>query len=137
MSDNAKAQPKAKSKRQQIEQKLSDKVLDIVGSENFGRSASAVNKIRAKIDKLVADKMSDQLASLNIPSREDIHDLGERLLGIESQINRIEEMLLEVRAEKRSSGVTGKVPRTRVAPSKKKAASRKPTSSSKRKASES
>ena len=65
----------------------------IAGSSEFARSMQGATAISMQIQQAVHEGMTKVLAATNIPSREDLAALGERVGNIEAQLSRIESAL--------------------------------------------
>lgn len=82
-----------------------------MGTEEFARTANAASNIQLRLKKTMSDHMGRQLALFNMPSREDIAAIGERLMSIEDRLVRVEGMLS--RLAPREPPGTPRPPRTR------------------------
>ncbi len=65
----------------------------MMGSDEFSRSAGGFLEMYAASQRLMAENMERYLAFINVPSRTDIIALGETLRSIETRLSRIEETL--------------------------------------------
>ena len=65
----------------------------IAGSSEFARSMQGATAFSMQIQQAVHEGMTKVLAATNIPSREDLAALGERVGNIEAQLSRIESAL--------------------------------------------
>lgn len=90
----------------------------LLGTEEFARTANAASNIQLHLKKSMSDHMGRQLALFNMPSREDITAIGERLMSIEDRLVRVEGLLGRMAPAEKSS-----VPRP---PRTKRPAARKP-----------
>lgn len=86
----------------------------IAGSSEFAQTMQGATAMSMQIQQAVHEGMTKVLAATNIPSREDIAALGERVGNIESQLARIE-AALGVSAGRPS---TPKPRRTKLPPAK-------------------
>lgn len=94
----------------------------LMGTEEFARTANIANTMQLRVQKGVNDHMSRQLAMFNMPSREDINALGERVMVMDDRLVRIEEMLrrltpVDAATVQRAKPPRTKKPRTKKAPS--------------------
>ena len=96
-----------------------------MGTEEFARTANAASNVQLRLQKGMNNHMARQLAMFNMPSREDIAALGERMMTIDDRLVRIEEMLrhivpIEARGKSASGPPRTKKPRTKKPTTKKK-----------------
>jgi len=90
-------------------------------SEEFSRVMGQVTGASAGAKKAFGDFMERYLAAMNLPSRSEMVDLGERLHHIEGRLNDIMSLLQRVHADVASADGAGGVPRpprTKRPPSK-------------------
>ena len=64
-----------------------------MGTNEFAGAANAASQIQLRMKKGVSDHMGRQLALFNMPSREDISSIGERLMTMDERLIRIETLL--------------------------------------------
>jgi hypothetical protein len=89
-------------------------------SEEFSRVMGQMTGASAGAKKAFGDFMERYLAAMNLPSRSELVDLGERLHHIEGRLNDIMSLLQRVHADVASAdGATGapRPPRTKRPPS--------------------
>jgi hypothetical protein len=79
-----------------------------MASDEFSGSMNQLMNVMLKSQQGVSEAMVKYLATLNLPSRQDLLALGEQLGSIESQLNRIA-LLLE-RQNRHASPVARKTP---------------------------
>ena len=60
------------------------------------RAMGAATTAGAKVQEATRDAMSRTLAAYNMPSREEVTNLAERLAGIEDRLGRIEALLIRM-----------------------------------------
>lgn len=92
----------------------------VMGSEQFSRVTHQVTGASVGAQKTVGDLMERYLVSMNLPSRAQMVNMGERLNAIEGQLNEIRALLNRVHADVASQGnglAAPKPPRTRQPPS--------------------
>lgn len=91
-------------------------------SAEFSRLMNRMTGASAGAKKAFGDSMEKYLAAMNLPSRGEFTELGERLLTIESRLNEIMSLLQRVHAEVLSGdnapSAAPRPPRTRRPPSK-------------------
>ena len=101
-----------------MEKKFNTFSNQAMGSEEFSRAMNQVTGASAGAKKAFGDCMERYLAAMNLPSRSEMIDLGERLNTIESRLNEIMSLLQRVHADVASSeGGTPRPPRTKRPPS--------------------
>ncbi len=64
-----------------------------MGSDQYGQAVGRFMEVYVAMQRGLADVMARQLAALNIPTRADVLDLGQRLGAIEDRLARIETAL--------------------------------------------
>ena len=77
----------------EIEQRIDDLARALLGTEEFAKTANAASQVQFMVRKGMNDHMSRQLAFFNMPSREDIEALGDRLMSVEERLLAIESLL--------------------------------------------
>jgi hypothetical protein len=80
-----------------------------MASDEFSGSMNQLMNVMLKSQQGVSEAMVKYLATLNLPSRQDLLALGEQLGSIESQLNRIA-LLLERQNRHASPAVARKTP---------------------------
>jgi len=96
-----------------------------MGTDEFARTANAASNVHLRLQKGMNSHMARQLALFNMPSREDIEALGERMMTMDDRLVRIEDMLRQM-GTNQASAKTNRPPRTKKPRSKtKKSASAK------------
>lgn len=65
----------------------------LMGTEEFAGVATAASTLRARAQKGLNDHWGRQLAFFNMPSREDIAAIGDRLMSMDERLARVEHML--------------------------------------------
>jgi hypothetical protein len=85
----------------------------LMGTEEFAGAANLASRLQTRMQKGVADHMSRQLAYFNMPSREDITAIGERLVAIDDRLVRVEHMLARLAPAEKTAPRAGRPPRTR------------------------
>lgn len=90
-----------------------------MGSEEFSRLMNQMTGASVGAKKAFGDFMERYLATMNLPSRSELIDLGERLQTIESRLNDIMSLLQRVHADVAASdsGLAPRPPRTKRPPS--------------------
>jgi hypothetical protein len=85
----------------------------LMGSEQFSGAMGKASTVPLQLQKLTGEFMAKYLATLNLPSREDIVALGERLSAIEDKLHR-----LTVALDAKPAAPLVSPPRTRKPPAK-------------------
>jgi hypothetical protein len=103
-----------------MEKQLNTFSNQAMGSEEFSRIMGQMTGASAGAKKAFGDFMEKYLAAMNLPSRSELIDLGERLHNIEGRLNDIMSLLQRVHADvvstdAASSGVP-RPPRTKRPP---------------------
>ena len=88
----------------------------LMGTSEFSRSMNNMTSLALKLQQGMNEATARLLAAANLPSRQDIIALGDRLQVIEQQLERIEAALRDVGAANPSP--TAKPARTRRPPHK-------------------
>jgi SMC interacting uncharacterized protein involved in chromosome segregation len=65
-----------------------------MASREFSKGADQVGGVSASVQKQFGDFMEKYLANMNLPSREQMVGMAERLQSIEAQLNEIKTLLL-------------------------------------------
>ena len=101
-----------------LETRFDEMSKAIFGTDAFAKGANTASDLGAKVQQNVSEQMRRNLSFFNMPSREDVTALGERMMAIDDRLARIEDKLDKLApapAKKTASGP----PRTRKAPAKK------------------
>jgi SMC interacting uncharacterized protein involved in chromosome segregation len=89
-------------------------------SREFSRAMNQAGGVSFGAQKAFGDMMEKYLSTMNLPSRAQLVNMGERLQAIESQLNEIRALLLRTQGDaNRPASVTTlpRPPRTRLPPS--------------------
>lgn len=103
----------------EMEKGFNSMATQVMGSEQFSRTAHQLTGASVGAQKTMGDLMERYLVSMNMPSRAQMASMGERLQTIESQLNEIKALLNRVHPD----AITGdgsaatKPPRTKTPPS--------------------
>lgn len=102
-----------------MEKKFNTFSNQAMGSEEFSRAMNQVTGVSVGAKKAFGDFMERYLAAMNLPSRSEMIDLGERLNTIESRLNEIMSLLQRVHADVAASDgqIAPRPPRTKRPPS--------------------
>ncbi|MBD2843056.1 hypothetical protein [Erythrobacter rubeus] len=73
-----------------LETRFDDMAKAVFGTDAFARATGTATEIGVKAQKQMADQMSRNLEFFNMPSREDVTAIGERLMTIDERLIRIE-----------------------------------------------
>ncbi len=84
----------------------------LMGTEEFSRTATVVSGLQMRLQKAMEAHMARQLARLNMPSKDDITALGERMMSIDDRLIRVEEMLERI-APRKADSAPDRPPRTK------------------------
>jgi hypothetical protein len=107
-----------------MEKQMNSMSTQALGSEEFSRLMGQMTGASAGAKKAFGDFMEKYLAAMNLPSRNELIDLGERLHNIEGRLNDIMSLLQRVHADVVASdaAATGapRPPRTKRPPSQSK-----------------
>lgn len=87
-------------------------------TEEFSKTANAASSVQMRVRKGMNSHMARQLAMFNMPSREDMTALAERVMTMDERLVRIEAMLQRMAPD-------ATVPRTNQPPRTKKPATKK------------
>ena len=69
---------------------------ELMKSGEFARTMHGATSASVKAQEVAKDAMGKALAAANIPSREEIVSLGERMILIEERLGRIESLLIKI-----------------------------------------
>ena len=103
-----------------------------MGTEEFSRSMNQLQDLQLTMQKRFNEAMAEQLSHFNIPSRDDILQLGEAVHVLDKRLARVESMLAKQAAKdakkknKKGKGATAAQsgpPRTKQPPSARQEAS--------------
>lgn len=83
-----------------------------MGTEEFSKTANAASTVQMRVQKRVNNHMARQLAMFNMPSREDMTALAERIMTMDERLVRIEAMLQRIAPEAPAPSA-GRPPRTK------------------------
>lgn len=89
-----------------------------MGTEEFANAANLASNMHLRVQKGVGDHMARQLAYFNMPSREDVASLGERLISIDDRLARVEALLARLAPPEKKTAA-GRPPRTKKPAAKK------------------
>lgn len=93
----------------------------LMGTEQYSRSMNEVQRVQTRLSKSFSDFMGEQLASFNMPSRDDVVRLGETLHGLDARIARVERQLQDLARSSTDGPAAPTVsgpPRTKQPPSR-------------------
>lgn len=85
----------------------------VMGTEGFSQAMNEMQKNQLGYQRMLAQTMSEQMAALNIPSREDILNLADAIHQMDRRLERIEEKLA---VSSPSSSARKRPPRTKQPP---------------------
>ena len=89
-----------------------------MASPEFSRVVNQVGGVSAGAQKQVGEMMEKYLTSMNLPSRAQLVNFGERLAAIEGQLNEISALLRQMQKSTSNAGVSAvpRPPRTKRPP---------------------
>lgn len=76
-----------------LESKVDTITTTLLATDEFARVANSANSLSVRLKKGLAGQMGSRMALLNVPSRDDIVALGERLMLMDERLVRIEKAL--------------------------------------------
>ena len=82
-----------------MEKQMNSMGTQALGSEEFSRFMGQMTGASAGAKKAFGDFMEKYLAAMNLPSRAELIDLGERMHAIEGRLNDIMTLLQKVHAD--------------------------------------
>ncbi len=80
----------------QWEQNVDKFANTMMGTDEFSKSANLATQVQLKIQSAISEQMTKQLSLMNIPSKEDVAQLGLRLQNIDDRMRRMEETLIQL-----------------------------------------
>lgn len=86
----------------QWEQITNELGSQLTGNEHFGESMNRFHSMQMQVRQQMQETMGKTLQTYNLPSREDVIQLGERIAAIEDTLARIERRLDDTAPEKKS-----------------------------------
>ncbi len=104
----------------EMEKGFNAMATQLMGTEQFSRITHQVTGASVGAQKTVGDLMERYLVSMNLPSRAQMVNMGERLNAIEGQLNEIRALLNRVHGDVTSQGngaVATMPPRSKQPPS--------------------
>ena len=102
----------------EMEKGFNAMATQVMGSEQFSKTAHQLTGASVGAQKTMGDMMERYLVSMNLPSRAQMANMGERLQGIESQLNEIKALLNRAHPDAVSADgtTTPRPPRTKQPP---------------------
>jgi hypothetical protein len=91
---------------------------ELMKSGEFARTVHGASSASMKAQEVAKDAMGKALATANIPSREEILSLGERMAGVEERLTRIESLLIKLAGQDAARPERVKPARTKKPPKK-------------------
>lgn len=80
----------------QWEQMTNEFGAKMLGTGEFSRAMHGATAAGTKIQEVTHDAMRRSLAAANMPSREDVAELGTRIQALDDRLDRIEAMLVKL-----------------------------------------
>ena len=91
-----------------------------MGTDEFSRSMNQLQDLQLSMQKRFNEAMAEQLANFNIPSRDDILQLGEAVHALDKRVARVESLLAKKdkkKKKKTEASTRSGPPRTKQPPS--------------------
>ena len=107
-----------------LEARVDSIATALMGTEEFARTANVASNMQLRVKKGMNDHMARQLAIFNMPSRDDITAIGERLMVMDERLIAIEARLRAL-APEAGKPASKSPPRTKRPAAKKKSAKAK------------
>lgn len=107
-----------------LEERVDSLATSLMGTEEFAGAANLAANLQLRAQKGMSDHMVRQLAFFNMPSREDIASIGERLISMDDRLVRIETILARMAGPAAAPGAN-RPPRTKKPPKKDEAGDKK------------
>ncbi|TNE40125.1 MAG: hypothetical protein EP347_04020 [Alphaproteobacteria bacterium] len=103
-----------------MEREIDSMSQKLMKTDEFARTTHTLNDIRMSLREAVGGVSTKNLELFNMPSKEDVTGLGDRLAGIERRLTMIERMLTTLAEQKSGEGKTARSgpPRTKMPPKK-------------------
>lgn len=101
-----------------LEERIDQIGTALLGTEEFAGAAAAASTLKARAQKGLNDHWGRQLAFFNMPSREDIAALGERLMLMDERLARVERLLARIAPPDAETAAVHRPPRTRKPPAR-------------------
>ncbi len=76
-----------------LEERVDAIATAVMGTEEFAKTANLAANLQLRMQKGMAGHMARQLALFNMPSRDDLTALAERVMTMDERLVRIEELL--------------------------------------------
>lgn len=108
-----------------LEERVDSLATTLMGTEEFAGAANLAANLQLRAQKGMNDHMARQLAFFNMPSREDIAAIGERLISMDDRLVRIETMLVRMAGPAAAPSGASRPPRTKKPPKKDEGGDRK------------
>ena len=77
----------------QWERNVNSFANQVMGTETFSRAMQDAQRARLGVQQALSDLMARYLAAVNMPSRDDVIRIGERLQHLEKRLTHIESLL--------------------------------------------
>jgi hypothetical protein len=91
---------------------------ELMKTGEFARTMHGATSATVKAQEVAKDAMGRALAAANIPSREELVSLGERMGSIEERLSRIESLLIKLAGQEPAAPTRPKPARTKKPPKK-------------------
>ena len=115
----------------QSEHQMNKVFNDMMGTEQFARASGGWIEAMTMFQQTMNEGAQRYLQAVNLPTRNDLSELAERLTAVEERLLRIEGLLAQAIGRKGDANPAPKPARTRRPPSERKAASAEDESAAK------
>jgi hypothetical protein len=85
---------------QKVEHAINRHSKKITGTERFSAWMNQGSKLKIVIKQAVAEQMGNYLRTMNMPTKTQVDDIGERLDALEESLERLQRMLPRAEAER-------------------------------------
>jgi hypothetical protein len=100
------------------ERAWSESLTHIMNTEPVSRAVGQEINAALHAEKMMVQGMSAPMAMMNLPTREDVVALGERVGRLEDAVARVEASLVQMRSTTAAGATTRATPRTRKLPAR-------------------
>lgn len=71
-------------------------IKEVAASRDYAEAQGKVLENLLAFQKGMRDRMTDQMANMNMPTRDDVSRLGELILGVEEKVDQLHDRLLAI-----------------------------------------
>ncbi len=101
---------------QENEQRWSQSMTDVMGDERFAKGLGKYFQEALHVHRMFTDSMAQYLGNMNLPSRSDILDIGDRVGRLEDSIAALQAEVRNLRAASNPTTATVRPKRTKRPP---------------------